>query len=106
MDEFQGAYLVSRLEHELPYRDFRPYKNVLGYYLQAIPLKWSHSTWQGLMSIKFATLGVNIVAILSAAHLLAKRFRRTAVCFGTLMFVVMTTFLERSAVLRVGMLTA
>ena len=36
MDEFDGAYEVYHLRHALPYRDFLPYKTVLGYFVQTL----------------------------------------------------------------------
>ncbi len=106
MDEFQGAAAVDRLADELPYRDFRPYKTVLGYYLQLPFLALGGDVWSSILAAKAAMLGLNALAIGAAAWWLRRRHRPAAVLLATLALVLMSTFLERSAELRVDMSTA
>lgn len=106
MDEFQGASSVAQLEDGLPYRDFRPYKNVVGYYLQLPALRLGESAWFNLLAVKFEMVIVSTIAILLAALSLAKHFRKEAIGLALVMLVVMSTFLERSGELRVDMLTS
>jgi len=106
MDEFQGAHAVHRLSHELPYEDYRPYKTVLGYYIQKPFLSLGAGTWGGLMAVKLAMAALNAIALGFAAIRLRKHFKMRAVLAGFGMTVVMTTLLERGADLRVDMLTS
>ncbi len=105
MDEFEGAAAVYRLLSELPYRDFAPYKTVLGYYLQlplvALPL----STWSVLLLVKFQMAAMAAAALAMSAWLLRGVFDRRAITAALAMLFSMSTFLERSAELRVDMLT-
>jgi hypothetical protein len=110
MDEFQGAFAVDRLSREVPYRDYRPYKTVLGYALQWPALRGAEALglelWGRMLAIKLwmavATAGV----LALAARRLARWLDPAAVVLGLAMLVSMSTFLERSAALRVDMLTA
>ncbi len=105
MDEFQGARAVHRLMSETPYVDFRPYKTVLGYYLQLPPMWLAKDPWQQLMLVKLAMAFVTAGSIFAAARILRRHYATTAVVLATLVLVCMSTFLERSAALRVDMLT-
>ncbi len=106
MDEFQGARAVHALTEGMPYRDFTPYKTVLGYYLQLPALGLPGSSWQKLMAVKLEMVVLNMLALGAASLLLARRFDRRAVLAGLALLVTMSTFLERSPDLRVDMPTA
>ncbi len=106
MDEFQGAYAVKRFSEGIPYRDFMPYKTVLGYYIQLPALMLPGGTWAKLMYVKTEMTAINTVAIFFACVFLARKFRRSAVVFAALLMVFTSTFLERSGALRVDMITA
>jgi len=105
MDEFSGASQVHRFLTGLPYRDFMPYKTVLGYYLQLPPLWLVHDAWHQLLAIKFFMAVLNAAALCFAAHSLARHYHRAAIVLATVLLISMSTFLERSADLRVDMLT-
>jgi hypothetical protein len=106
MDEFQGAHTVYRLGSLVPYRDFDPYKTVLGYYVQLPPLLLAPSVWTGLLWVKGWMALLNAAVLYAVSVVLAKIYRRAAVALALLMLVAMGTFLERSAALRVDMLTS
>jgi len=106
MDEFQGAFAVDRLSGELPYRDFRPYKTVLGYYLQAPFLALGETTWSRLIATKLSMAALNALLLTGAAFRLRRHFAPSSVLAGLAMTAVMSTFLERGADFRVDMLTA
>lgn len=110
VDEFQGAYAVHRLTRELPYRDFQPYKTVLGYYLQLPVLELSRllgrGIWVGLLSVKVEMALITALTVGWSATQLRKTFRPGAILVGTVLLLSVSTFLERSAALRVDMLTA
>lgn len=106
MDEFQGAYSANLLAGALPYRDVTPYKTVLGYYLQLLPMQLSEDTWSRLIVTKLFIATLTAGGVFVVARLLAQQFRRSAVCLATLLLFCVSTFLERSAELRVDMMTS
>lgn len=105
MDEFQGAAAVQRLLEGVPYRDFTPYKTVVGYYLQLPALAFVRGPWSGLMAVKLEMLVLNLAGLWLLVVVLRRYFSATALALSFPMLVVTTTFLERSAELRVDMLT-
>ncbi len=106
MDEFDGANEAYQLLHLTPYEDFRPYKTVLGYYLELPPLLLTSDPWTGLMASKIWLAGINTAVIFSVTLALSALFSPAAALTGQLLLVSMSTFLERSSELRVDMLTA
>jgi hypothetical protein len=106
MDEFQGASSVAQFGDGMPYRDFRPYKTVVGYYVQLPALLLGAYPWFNLLSVKFEMAILSAIAMAFAAFSLAKHFRKEAICFALVVLAVMSTFVERSAELRVDMLTS
>ncbi len=106
MDEFQGAYSANLLATGIPYRDVTPYKTVLGYYLQLLPMQLSDNTWSRLIATKLFIAALTAGGVFVVARLLAEQFRRSAVCLATLLLFCVSTFLERSAELRVDMMTS
>jgi hypothetical protein len=106
MDEFAGMSMIMKHRDGIPYRDFTPYKTVLGYYLQLIPTYFSHDTWQQLINSKLFLAVINTVVIFWVASRLRLQMRAMAVLTATLLLVTMSTFLERSSDLRVDMLTS
>jgi hypothetical protein len=106
MDEFDGANEAYQLLHSTPYRDFRPYKTVLGYYVEVPPLLVTNDVWTGVMVSKLWLALINTAVIFAATLALASIFSPPAALLGTLLLISVTTFLERSSELRVDMLTA
>ena len=106
MDEFDGAYEAYTLIERTPYRDYRPYKTVLGYYLQLPPLLLTSDPWTGLMLSKAWLALINTAAIFTATLTLAAIFSPAAALTGQVLLIFVTTFLERSSESRVDMLTA
>ncbi|HUO87280.1 MAG TPA: hypothetical protein VM617_07800 [Thermoanaerobaculia bacterium] len=106
MDELQGATEVERLRDRLPYRDFPPYKTVLGYYLQLPVLVAAPGWWSGLLLVKLEMALTVAVTLAWAAVRLARRLRPGAVLLALAVLLSTSNFLERSAELRVDMPTA
>lgn len=106
MDEFDGAAEAHQLTRAVPYRDYRPYKTVLGYYAQLPAVALGSDVWSSLMLAKTEMAIVNTLMVVVAGLLLARHLRRDAVLTALAMGVLMSTFLERSADLRVDMLTS
>ena len=106
MDEFAGEREAYRLTHSVPYRDFVPYKTVLGYYLTLPAALLVRVPWDRLMAMKVEIVLFNTVAIVLAAVSLRRFYSRTAVLLGLVVFLCCSGFLERSSEVRVDMLTA
>jgi hypothetical protein len=106
MDEFQGAYDVLQLESGIPYRDVMPYKTVLGYYVQLLPVALSDDPWNRLILVRLAMVVINAALLYLAAVRLARHVARPAVLAAVAMLVSMSTFLEHGGAVRVDMLTS
>lgn len=106
MDEFDGANEAYQLLHLIPYRDYPPYKTVLGYYAELPPLLVTSDVWTALMLSKIWLAAINTSAILAATLALASIFSPVAALLGQVLLVFVSTFLERSSEIRVDMLTA
>lgn len=106
MDEFQGAHAVLQHAEGVPYRDFTPYKTVLGYYLQLLPILASDDPWVRLVLVRLATVVCSGAALWLATMRLSRRVGKSALIVALAMLVAMSTFLEQSGALRVDMATA
>lgn len=106
MDEFDGANEAYQLLQLTPYRDYRPYKTVLGYYVALPPLLLTSDPWTGLMASKLWLAAINTAAIFAATLALSAIFSPASAMVGQVLLIAMSTFLERSSELRVDMLTA
>jgi hypothetical protein len=106
MDELQGAREVHRLRHMVPYVDYAPYKNVLGYYLQLPFMLLYRDLWSQMMAVKLGMAGITAIVLFGCGWALARVIRADAVVYATALLLAMSTFLERSAELRVDMLTS
>ena len=106
MDEFDGAYEAHELLTRVPYRDFAPYKTVLGYYLQIPPVAVAADPWTGLMLSKVWLAAINTACIFGVTLSLAALFSPAAAGASAVLLICMTSFLGRSSEIRVDMLTA
>jgi len=106
MDELHGASTVHKLQHAVPYMDFEPYKNVLGYYLQLPFLLLGRSSWDQMIAVKIGMAMITAAVIYACALALTRQLKLSSVLLATLLLCSMSTFLERSAELRVDMLTS
>jgi hypothetical protein len=106
MDEFDGAYEAYRLRHEIPYRDFVPYKTVLGYYVQFPATLAASTVWGRITALKFELIIINAIMLAAAAFYLSRFLSRRAVALALAMLAASTVMLERAGEIRVDMLTA
>ena len=106
MDEFDGAAEAFRVSHAVPYRDFQPYKTILGYYAQLPPVLLATDVWTSLMLSKIQMALFNAVMLFFTGIRLRKYLRPEAVLLALLSAALMSTYLERSSDIRVDMLTA
>lgn len=105
-DEAQGAYAAWRVLENLPYRDFKPYKTVLGYYWQSLVFHWANDTWHGYQLLRLQAVLTNTLCLGLAGVLFGRLYRRDAVLIALLALITMSNFLERSFEIRVDLLTA
>jgi hypothetical protein len=106
MDEFDGANEAYQLLELTPYKDYRPYKTVLGYYVELPPLLLTGDPWTGMMWSKLWLALINTAAIFTSTMTLATLFSPAAAVLSQVLLISVSTFLERSSELRVDMLTA
>ncbi|MEY3011584.1 MAG: hypothetical protein RIT45_319 [Pseudomonadota bacterium] len=107
MDELQGAFAAWELGTGVPYRDFVPYKTVLGYALQEPVLAlWPGSWWAKLHAVRVEMALLAALGMVLAAHRLSALLRPGAVLLALVLWAAMSTWTERAFALRVDMLTA
>jgi hypothetical protein len=106
MDEFQGAYSARQVLTGMPYRDFLPYKTLLGYAVQTVPLALVDDHWTSLIVTRCLLVLLTAVGLGVAASWLARTIRPGAVLVGLALLACCSTFVERSLELRSDMLTS
>jgi hypothetical protein len=105
-DEFSGAWSLMELAGGVPYRDFQPYKPVLGYYLQLALLQLAPDTWTGYLIIRLGMTSLAVSVLLLGALWLRRLYRADAVCLAYALLIVMTSLVEYAIEVRLDMLTA
>lgn len=105
MDEFDGAYEAYRLRHSIPYIHYAPYKTVVGYYVETLPTFFATTVWGRIQAIRIELVLINAAMLAFAAWYLRRLARPLAIAAALALLIVCSTFLERSAELRVDMLT-
>ncbi len=104
-DEFVFARHIYEYTFHVPYRDFPPYKTVLGYYLLSLPMFFSHTVLQPLFYIKDEIAIINAVFMAFSCYLAASIFDKRAVLITILAIIANELFLVYATDLRVDMLT-
>lgn len=105
-DEFVFARHIYEYTYHIPYRDFPPYKTILGYYLYTLPMFFSHSLLGPIYYIKNEIALINTGCILLATYWATRFFDRKAILLTTLAILLNGMFLIYSTDLRVDMLTS
>jgi hypothetical protein len=106
MDEFAFAHHVHQVGADIPYRDYEPYKTVLGYYLELPALLLAKDAWSSMIAVKLQLALLGAAALFFATLRLSSILPRRAVLGAMTALVCMSTFAERSTELRVDMLSA
>lgn len=104
VDEFWYAHRIYQYRSGLPYRDFSPYKTVLGYYVLLLPMLLTHGYFQTLITLKNTVTLINTLAFASGSILLARRFHPTAALCALLLVLFSETVLSYGAQIRVDIL--
>ena len=103
VDDFWFAHRIYQFKDNLPYRDFAPYKTVMGYYLLLFPMSLSNGIAGTL------TVTKNIIALLNAGILftsalwLTKFFSRPAILTSLALIITSETVLVYSTNIRVDL---
>lgn len=108
VDEFWFAHWVYRYKEAIPYRDFSPYKTVLGYYVLLAPVMTGHAIANNVLEPLFFTK--NTLALLNtflffiSAYWLKKFFNPIAVLATMAFFMFAEFILTYSTNIRVDFL--
>ncbi len=104
IDDFWLAYHTYHYKTLLPYRDFAPYKTVLGYYIFLVPLNFSYGLLKPIFFIKYWLTLINVIFLLSTTCWLRKFFSSTAILLSVTLIVFTQIFLSYSSDIRVDLL--
>lgn len=103
-DEFWFSHAAYRYLKAIPYRDFPPYKTVLGYYLLALPLSHSHHFLKNLIFIKNIMGFINAGVLLLGSYFLQKKFHWQAVLLSLGLLIFSEIFLNYATNIRFDLL--
>lgn len=105
-DELWFAHHIYQYTHHLPYRDFLPYKTVLGYYLLSIPMFFSHDVIAPLLYMKVEVAAINALLMLGIAYWARRFFNMKAILLTLLIIVFSQQFLLLSSAIRTDLLSS
>ena len=106
IDEFNGGRDMARVETSLPYRDYQPYKPVVGYYTQMALLRLAPDTWNGFITVRLGMAYLAGSVLFLGALWLRRLFRPAAVCLAYALLIVMTSVVEWGMEVRLDLLTS
>lgn len=105
VDEFWFAHNVYAFKHHLPYRDFPPYKTVLGYYILLIPMMlYQASTATTIIFTKNLFAIVNACIFFSVALWLRKYFSTKGILASLAVIITSQVVLTYSTNFRVDLI--
>ncbi|MDR3478829.1 MAG: hypothetical protein P4M14_12465 [Gammaproteobacteria bacterium] len=104
VDDFWLAFHTFQYKSALPYRDFAPYKTILGYYLLVIPMSFFHGVLTPLINTKIFVASINTGFLLLTSLWLKKFFSSLSVLTGLVLAVSTHFFLSYASEIRVDML--
>lgn len=104
VDEFWFAHFIYRYKDGLPYRDFAPYKTILGYYLLLPPMLSARGIMQTLITVKDTFAFLNMFILFISSLWLTRYFSRTGVLISLFILVSSEIVLSYSTQIRVDLL--
>jgi len=104
IDEFWFAHLIYHYQDALPYRDFAPYKTVLGYYLLLLPMLTSKGILSTLFFTKQIITLINTFIFFGSSWWLTRYFSRTAIIASLVLLMTSDIVLSYSTNIRVDLL--
>lgn len=105
VDEFWFAHSIYQYKDHLPYRDFPPYKTILGYYLLLPPMLSARGVMQTLIFTKNAFTLLNTLILFTTGFWLTRFFSRIGVISSLAIIVSAEIVLSYSTQLRVDLLS-
>lgn len=103
VDEFWFAHRIYEFNSGLPYKDFSPYKTVLGYYLLLLPMTVTNGIFNTLIVTKNFLAVCNTLVLFSACCYLTRFFSRSGVICSALCLISMEIMLSYSTQIRVDL---
>lgn len=104
VDDFWFAHWIYQYKIGIPYRDFSPYKTVLGYYFLLPFLLITHGVLTPLYSVKIALAVINTILFFCAALVLKRFFLKNGVLIITIALLFTQFVLVYSTNIRVDFL--
>ena len=104
VDEFWFSHAVYQFKDKLPYRDFAPYKTVLGYYLLLIPMLSTHSGIQTLIFTKNSIALLNAIILFCSSCWMRRFFSHPAILISLALLLFSETMITYSTNIRVDLL--
>lgn len=105
-DEFWFAHHIYQYIHQLPYREFLPYKTVLGYYLLTPPFLISHDVITPLLYVRDELAIINTFFMCVVIIWAGRFFDYKAILLTLILLLANHAFLIYSVDIRVDMLTS
>lgn len=103
VDEFWFAHRAYQYKSGLPYKDFSPYKTVLGYYLLLFPMLFTKGIITTLITIKNFIAILNVAFLLLASVWMQRLLPKRSVIFGLLILLTSQVMLFYSTDIRVDL---
>lgn len=100
-DEFWFAHKAYEFQTLVPYRDFVPYKTVLGYYVLTLPMLFGHGVLHTLVVVKNAVAIINAFLFLIAGIAMSRLFTKSAVLASLIIILLSDIVLTFSTNIRV-----
>jgi len=105
VDDFGFAHAIYEYKNGLPYRDFPPYKTVMGNYLLLLPLLLAKGMISPLIYTKNALAIINAGAFLGAAVWMKRHFSKMAVLSSLILLISAEITLDNSTNIRADLLS-
>ncbi len=104
IDEFWFAHIIYHYKDALPYRDFAPYKTVLGYYLLLPPMLSAKGIIPTLTFTKQCLALLNTLILFISSYWLTRYFSRRGVLSSLIVLLTSDIVLSFSTNIRVDLL--
>ncbi len=104
VDDLWLSYHTYQFKSLLPYRDFSPYKTVLGYYILSLPLYFFHGVITPLLYTKAFIAVINTVFLAGTAIWLQKFFPTKAILISLALIIFTQFFINYSTEIRVDII--
>jgi hypothetical protein len=104
VDDFWFSHVIYQFKDHLPYRDFSPYKTVLGYYFLLPLMSFGHDALTKLLYTKNSIAFLNALLFFFSAYQLKRFFSLNAVLTALVLLITTDIVLSYSTNIRVDLL--